>query len=211
MLLSHLKCLQVVRVLLLSLNATTLRAFALCKSISLTIKQCWETFTLASKYYESIHFLSKLYKSLDASILIHWTCYNNCFCPDRIDILVVNSHCSCSKNFEYYAHWLLFCRWRILLTDEALLDTRLFELFNLLSFKSTSLRCCRYCLFLLSSVPWCLESFCLSCFCDEIRCSLAELEIKVISVEVSSVLLLPYLLHLFVSIPIAADSIRNQM
>ena len=192
--LSFLKWLQVVRVLRLSFNPTTSRASALSKSIPLITNPRWTVFTHSSKYYESAHFLFELSKFSGASMLIPLSCFDNFLCSVGIDIPVVDSHYSCSTDFVFCPSWLLFRDWRMLCTDEALLDPTLQELPDPLSLGSFQPAHCPCCLFISSLVFSSPESLS-SSSCDEVPCLVADSVMNVNLVEVLGALLRP--LHLF--------------
>ena len=188
--LSFLKWLYLVRALPLSWNPWTSRASALSKSIALITNQSWTAFTHPSKSCECVHFLSELPKFYGAMIFITFGCFDNFFCAARLDIPVLDSHCSCSTDLVRCPRWLLFGGQRILLIDKALLDALSLELSNLLWSGSFSPVSYLRWLFLSFLASWSPESLSPSCCSNKVSCSVADLVVNIVLIEVLGALLL---------------------
>ena len=160
------------------------RTFVLSKSITLITNQRWTAFTHSSKYYESFHFLSKVSKFAGTSILIALSCFDNFLCPGRIDIPVVNCPWSCSTDFVRIRLWLLFHVWRMLFTDEVLLDPLSLELSDALLSMLFPLLHCTCWSFLSSLLSLLSESWFSDCCCDGVSFVVADSVVNYILVEV---------------------------
>ena len=173
----------------------TSKASTLFKSIPLITNPCCMAFTYSSKYCESIHFLSELCEFSGASILIPVNCFDNFFCPDVIDTLVVDSHYSCSTDFTR-SPCCLFFHCRIMFPiGEVLQDPLLLEAFDpLLSGSCLPLHCLCW-LFPSTLVSLSPKSLSASYCCHKVPGLVADIVVNITFVEILGTLLLP--LHSF--------------